>query len=350
MEIDSSISSIDLQAELPLQGESGDTYQQWTSLALSPMQIFPLPSGRETLIGPGLELLAGSHLHLDGLPLTRTGRRMANWFGESSRSAWSWGAWIQVTAENVDCELPWMNSNSSISLRNSSPNAWTHLQMEFAPAKGIVLKWGAEQLGQWGPEELDFSRENCFLKVIAGTMCLAGVRIWHPFPGQERIDLLLDAEEKRLNPRALPEAEIPVETAPLNEMPGPAFPGVPSGTIVMWTRTTPPEGWLLCDGSQGTPDLRNRFIVGAGKAYEVGTKGGQARVALTQQEMPNHHHNLQSFEKMCVMNQQNDREAGARKVGMISPERANIPTQRVGGGKPHENRPPFYALSFIMKQ
>jgi hypothetical protein len=42
--------------------------------------------------------------------------------------------------------------------------------------------------------------------------------------------------------------------------------GVPTGGIIMWSGTiaTIPAGWALCDGSNGTPDLRNRFIAGAG--------------------------------------------------------------------------------------
>jgi len=46
--------------------------------------------------------------------------------------------------------------------------------------------------------------------------------------------------------------------------------GVPSGIIVMWhgSISTIPEGWALCNGSNGTPDLRDRFIVGASQDNE----------------------------------------------------------------------------------
>lgn len=51
--------------------------------------------------------------------------------------------------------------------------------------------------------------------------------------------------------------------------------GVPSGTIVMWSGadTAIPTGWKLCDGTNGTPDLRGKFIIGAGGAGGVAVKG-----------------------------------------------------------------------------
>ena len=55
---------------------------------------------------------------------------------------------------------------------------------------------------------------------------------------------------------------------------------VPSGVILMWSGTTDniPKGWFLCDGTNGTPNLRDRFIIGAGGKYSPGATGGAASV------------------------------------------------------------------------
>ena len=67
---------------------------------------------------------------------------------------------------------------------------------------------------------------------------------------------------------------------------------IPTGVICMWSgeSTAIPSGWHLCDGEEGTPDLRDRFIVGAGSTYKVKDTGGEATHKLTTNEMPSHNH------------------------------------------------------------
>ena len=70
----------------------------------------------------------------------------------------------------------------------------------------------------------------------------------------------------------------------------------PSGGIVMWNGSALniPSGWALCDGTNGTPDLRDRFIVGAGRNYSPNAIGGADSVSLTEGQMPSHSHSMGS--------------------------------------------------------
>ena len=60
----------------------------------------------------------------------------------------------------------------------------------------------------------------------------------------------------------------------------------------MYTGSTAPSGWAICNGQNGTPDLRDRFIVGAGSAYSVNNTGGANSVTLTEAQMPSHNHSF----------------------------------------------------------
>jgi microcystin-dependent protein len=70
---------------------------------------------------------------------------------------------------------------------------------------------------------------------------------------------------------------------------------IPFGTIVMWTGSTAPTGWALCDGTNGTPDLRGRFILSQGQGSGLTNRlinqvGGAETHVLTTSEMPAHTH------------------------------------------------------------
>ena len=67
---------------------------------------------------------------------------------------------------------------------------------------------------------------------------------------------------------------------------------IPSGTIFLWSGSTAsiPSGWVICNGSNGTPDLRNEFVVGAGDTYSVDGSGGAANVTLATTNIASHSH------------------------------------------------------------
>lgn len=118
----------------------------------------------------------------------------------------------------------------------------------------------------------------------------------------------------------------------------------PIGGIIIWSgaQTAIPSGWHLCDGTSGTPDLRNRFIVGAGSEYKVGNTGGSKEVTLTVEQMPAHSHTYD-------VDEDNSRAGASFVEADKDYATAKRSTSSVGGSQPHENRPPYYALCYIMK-
>jgi len=138
---------------------------------------------------------------------------------------------------------------------------------------------------------------------------------------------------------------------------------VPRGGIILWSGLAIdiPSGWALCDGNNGTPDLRNRFVVGAGSNYLVGAKGGSDSVILTIDEMPSHTH-TQNAHSHTIGGSTGGQEtdpyepskgaASADKFrGWYSGGIGSVvaTNNNTGGGGAHENRPPYYALCYIMK-
>ncbi len=79
--------------------------------------------------------------------------------------------------------------------------------------------------------------------------------------------------------------------------------GMPLGAIIMWSGDidtngnpviggTPDTNWQICDGSNFTPDLRDRFVVGSGYSYSTGNMGGANSATLGVSEMPSHNHSF----------------------------------------------------------
>ena len=135
----------------------------------------------------------------------------------------------------------------------------------------------------------------------------------------------------------------------------------PAGVIMMWSGavSTIPAGWQLCNGTNGTPDLRDRFIVGAGSGYAVSATGGASEVTLSEAQMPSHRHwytaatgndiwGTQGTASPIVHGNINELEQSGRPDGTRL-RHFSQETGLRGGDQPHENRPPYYALAFIMK-
>ncbi len=121
---------------------------------------------------------------------------------------------------------------------------------------------------------------------------------------------------------------------------------IPVGGIIIWSGASNaiPSGWHLCDGTNGTPDLRNRFVLGAGSSYSVAATGGEARHTLTVNEMPSHtHENRISATGASAID---DRFPSGYGKTIMSNAYLSGPT---GGGASHNNMPPYYALCYIMK-
>ncbi len=165
----------------------------------------------------------------------------------------------------------------------------------------------------------------------------------------------------------------------------------PKYMIIVWADATPPKGWAICDGNRYsmdkdgnieqdiggtlTPDLRGRFILGAGinknntklTERKVGEIGGEENHELTLNEIPAHAHNF-------IMDNQNFRHSSGSKTDYFFYKNDHIKTTLNAGGNlkpntgkkidgadkdyddtaqftttPHNNMPPFNVLIYIMK-
>lgn len=117
----------------------------------------------------------------------------------------------------------------------------------------------------------------------------------------------------------------------------------PVGGIIIWSgsESNIPNNWHLCDGTNGTPDLRNQFVVGAGDTYNVGNTGGESEHTLTIDEMPAHNHNLLCADYGTPSDCIEFKTSGGRLLDKF--------IKNAGGSQPHNNMPPYYALCYIMK-
>ena len=130
---------------------------------------------------------------------------------------------------------------------------------------------------------------------------------------------------------------------------------IPQGIIVAWagTKDNIPEGWVICDGNQGTPNLKSRFIIGSNSSnYKPGTIGGEMTHTLQLKEIPNHKHKTPNMNNVKVdrveANTNTLEEAVLSNDNSVNDNTGDI-INYSGETKPHNNMPPYFALLFIMK-
>jgi hypothetical protein len=138
---------------------------------------------------------------------------------------------------------------------------------------------------------------------------------------------------------------------------------IPSGLISMWSGSIAsiPSGWLLCNGSSGTPDLRDRFVIGAGSAYAVAATGGSkdaivvshTHTATSSVTDPGHAHQYNWKAITGGTTAGGDPNSVGNTGAVTSSEVTGITVSTsvssTGSSATNANLPPYYALAYIMK-
>ncbi|MCL5098220.1 MAG: tail fiber protein [Candidatus Omnitrophica bacterium] len=125
---------------------------------------------------------------------------------------------------------------------------------------------------------------------------------------------------------------------------------VPIGGIIMWSGSSVPAGWHLCDGTTvngvATPDLRGRFIVGTSSTYGLKTTGGSATHTLSINEIPSHSHAIDHHSFTF-----HGGVGDSHTIELLQTGSAASPysTEVTGGGQAFSTIPPYYALAYIIR-
>jgi hypothetical protein len=139
-----------------------------------------------------------------------------------------------------------------------------------------------------------------------------------------------------------------------------------AGMIMLWSGSSAsiPTGWLLCNGTSGTPDLRDRFVVGAGSTYAVGATGGSANAIVVSHTHtasvtdPGHTHALQNLGSAQAGPDNGGAPVSAATGWSTGREPSptfsattgiSVSNSTTGSSGTNANLPPYYALCYIMK-
>jgi hypothetical protein len=139
---------------------------------------------------------------------------------------------------------------------------------------------------------------------------------------------------------------------------------IPTGLISLWSGSlgSIPTGYVLCDGTNSTPDLRDRFIIGAGSAYAVAATGGSADAILVTHTHtatvtdPGHSHvisNIRLPSGGVTGGSSNTPPAAPPDAPSTTTQSAStgisVSNASAGTSGTNANLPPYYALAYIMK-
>ena len=126
---------------------------------------------------------------------------------------------------------------------------------------------------------------------------------------------------------------------------------LPKGMIMAWAYTNIPAGWAKCDGTNGTPDLKSRFILGEGRGGGLtnrprGQRSGSETHTLTAAQLPAHSH--QYISHYGGRAKVNDNADGNEPADDPHYDKTHN-TTNTGSNQPHNNMPPYHVLIYIMK-
>jgi hypothetical protein len=125
---------------------------------------------------------------------------------------------------------------------------------------------------------------------------------------------------------------------------------LPPNMIIIWYDTNIPDGWVICDGTNGTPDLRGRMILGADNRnnnFKFGANpsyGGTEAETISTTQMPYHSHQG----PVGVTGDIADGGSGGN-IALLDNNNGTHISGSTGNNNPHNNMPPFTVLYYIMK-
>jgi hypothetical protein len=133
---------------------------------------------------------------------------------------------------------------------------------------------------------------------------------------------------------------------------------IPTGVISLWYGAigSVPTGWYLCDGANGTPDLRDKFVVGAGSTYSVNATGGTADAIVVSHTHtatvtdPGHAHTVSGSSSQVGLSGGPTPFAAVTSVSTSTAVTGiSVANSTSGTSGTNQNLPPYYALAYVMK-